>query len=103
MEYLHNVNALENTQFETQLVELTKKFHNKGFVHGDLRNVNILCTNKQFWLIDFDWGGMDGEAAYPTPNLNLELLNGRRITYDLKIRQEDDIRILHNTLKRFRS
>ncbi|TFK18037.1 hypothetical protein FA15DRAFT_731608 [Coprinopsis marcescibilis] len=102
MEYLQDVVALENAQFERQLMELIEEFHGEGFVHGDLRNVNILCADEQFWLIDFDWGGKDGEVVYPTSNLNPELMAGR-IIGDLKIRREDDIRILRNTLDRFKS
>ena len=43
-------------------------------VHGDIRRPNILYgttfyndndRSKQFWLIDFDWAGKDGEVRYP--------------------------------------
>ncbi|TFK17366.1 hypothetical protein FA15DRAFT_550666, partial [Coprinopsis marcescibilis] len=77
MEYLQDAVALENAQFETQLVELTEEFHGKGLVHGDLRNTNILCAGQRFWLIKFDWGGKDGEVEYPAYNLNPELRDGR--------------------------
>ena len=48
-------------------------------------------------LIDFDWGGKDGEVFYPTANLNDELWEGR-VFYDLRVGQEDDRRVLRNTL-----
>jgi len=34
-------------------------FHDAGFVHGDLRDANIICDGDSVMLIDFDWGGKD--------------------------------------------
>jgi len=82
-----------------KLQELMDSFHRKGFVHGDLRDVNIICKNDSVMLIDFDWGGKEGEASYPTSNLNDELLRGR-VSGDLGITKEDDRRVLKNTLAR---
>ncbi|KAI0757844.1 hypothetical protein C8Q80DRAFT_1265683 [Daedaleopsis nitida] len=54
----------------TQIREL----HAKGFVHGDVRNVNVLVRNKDanpgpeygdVLLVDFDWAGPVGKAVYP--------------------------------------
>ncbi|KAJ2935505.1 hypothetical protein H1R20_g1589, partial [Candolleomyces eurysporus] len=103
MEYLSEASPIQSAQLEPQLTELVNGFHDKGLVHGDLRDVNILSAgDHQFWLIDFDWGGKDGEVEYPTSNLNLELTIGRTCD-DWKIRREDDIRILRNTLDKLKS
>jgi hypothetical protein len=48
-------------------------------------------------VVDFDWGGKDGEVSYPMPNLNPELTQGRS-SGDLRITKADDSRILSNTL-----
>lgn len=32
------------------LRKLVAEFHAEGFVHGDLRGVNILANQKNFWL-----------------------------------------------------
>ena len=48
-------------------------------------------------LIDFDWGGKEGEVSYPMLNLNAELLEDR-VSDDLRITKEDDRRVLKNTL-----
>jgi hypothetical protein len=48
-------------------------------------------------LIDFDWGGTDGEVLYPTAILNDKLLEGR-VSNDLRITKEDDRRVLRKTL-----
>ncbi|KAG9318999.1 hypothetical protein JVU11DRAFT_1119 [Chiua virens] len=41
--------------------------HKKGYVHGDIRDTNIMISNDGDYikLIDFDWAGKDGEARYP--------------------------------------
>jgi hypothetical protein len=80
-----------------ELTRLVKTFHAKDFVHGDLRDANVLCKDDTVMLIDFDWGGKVGEATYPTLDLIPELLEGR--TSDgLKITVDDDLRVLRKTL-----
>ncbi|KAL5492142.1 hypothetical protein ACEPAI_3589 [Sanghuangporus weigelae] len=75
---------------------LVDSFHAEGLVHGDLRSPNILYTGETAILVDFDWGGKDGEVSYPTVQLCEELMTGRNIS-DLKIRKQDDLRILRRT------
>lgn len=49
------------------LEKLMQSFHEYGFVHGDLREPNILCDGETAMLIDFDWGGKVGDSeAYNT-------------------------------------
>jgi hypothetical protein len=84
-----------------ELHGLMDAFHKQDFVHGDLQDANIICSGDSMMLIDFDWGGKDGEAVYPTLNLNDELLLGR-VSKDLKITKEDDRRVLGNTLARIK-
>jgi len=79
------------------LQRLTEKFHQKNLVHGDLREPNILCNEAKVMLIDFDWGGKVGEAHYPDLLLCSELTDGRT-RIDLMIGQDDDIRVLQNTI-----
>lgn len=74
-------------QLDTCLASL----HEAGYVHGDVRDVNILV--KKFgkpgvMLVDFDWSGKIGEAVYP-PNVNTIDVwrpdgaeDGREITVD---------------------
>ena len=72
------------------LVEARHRFHSQGFVHGDLRDANILIENDGIMkLVDFDWGGEVDQVSYPTPTLNRELLDGR-VSEDLKITKADD-------------
>ena len=66
--------------------------HEEGFVHGDVRDVNILVRRpdvdqslRSVLLVDWDWAGKEGEAKYPH-SMNPEVLRpsdavvGGRIT-----------------------
>jgi hypothetical protein len=80
-----------------ELTRLVRTFHAEDFIHGDLRDANILCKGDTVMLIDFDWGGKVGEATYPTLDLIPELLEGRT-SNRLTITKDDDLRVLRKTL-----
>lgn len=80
-----------------ELTRLVDGFHAKNLVHGDLRDENIVCKGDTVMLIDFDWGGEVGQAAYPGANLNPELLEGR-MSVDRRISKDDDVRLLSKSL-----
>ncbi|KAG6881572.1 hypothetical protein C0992_000768 [Termitomyces sp. T32_za158] len=51
---------------------IVRKLHEGGFVHGDVRDINVLvdpaslkCEDVVVLLIDFDWAGEIGKAKYP--------------------------------------
>ena len=80
-----------------QIVAVVKHlqyFHSKGFVHGDIRLLNMVFSEEKSQLIDFDFGGKVGEAKYP-PGYRTSMLDGRRLvepgTY---ISRSDDVRAL---------
>ncbi|KAI0029557.1 hypothetical protein K488DRAFT_56095, partial [Vararia minispora EC-137] len=84
--------------WRVDLRALIQELHEEDLVHGDLRAANIVVDNEgKIMLVDFDWGGHDGQVTYPTWCLNPELMNGR-LAEDLIIRKCDDIRILEATL-----
>jgi len=58
---------LEN--WEGQLMQLVKSFHAAGYVHGDLQSSNIIEVKNNVMLLDYDWGGKQGEAFYPYDSL----------------------------------
>ncbi|KII90869.1 hypothetical protein PLICRDRAFT_39469 [Plicaturopsis crispa FD-325 SS-3] len=81
--------------------DVVRAFHAEGWVHGDLRFTNILVARaapERALLIDFDWGGRDGEARFPTTELNPFLKEGRDED-DLVIRKADDERVLAGTFE----
>ncbi|KAJ7102529.1 hypothetical protein B0H15DRAFT_815035 [Mycena belliarum] len=58
-----------------------QRLHQARYVHGDVRDINVLVRKSdrpsvdrpQFFLIDWDWAGLVGEAVYPIA-LNPEVL-----------------------------
>jgi len=89
-------------RWASELKQLVNEFHEEGLVHGDLRDANMISDEEYtLMLVDFDWGGKDGQVFYPTSNLNDELLVGRA-SDNLKFTKDDDIRILNLTLKKLR-
>lgn len=54
------------------------RFHELGFVHGDLHDTNVFvhsCNGKwECQLIDYDWAGREGEVIYPIGVYNSTLV-----------------------------
>ena len=82
MEYLSDYVDLFGSSLAPDRVEAVKKhlegilvqMHQHGYVHGDVRNVNVMIKNDPdlpVMLVDFDWAGKIGEARYPM-NVNRE-------------------------------
>ena len=91
---------VKRPRWQQELQEVVTQFHGENLVHGDLRDTNIIVENdERVLLVDFDWGGKDGETAYPRWDLNSELQDGRTHN-DLRIRKEDDERILAYTFSK---
>jgi hypothetical protein len=54
-----------------ELHDALSQLHKAGFVHGDIRDTNIMVHGsgeQRFLLVDFDWAGKIGEVEYP-PNV----------------------------------
>jgi hypothetical protein len=81
------------------LKSLVSGFHNEGWVHGDLRDANLIVGNEnpgQVMLVDFDWGGRNGQVSYPTALVHEELVKPGG--GDLCITKEHDDYVLAHTL-----
>lgn len=80
--------------------ELVQKLHAKGFVHGDIRDTNLLVTKEEvqevdFKLVDFDWAGVAGEVRYPM-NVNHVRISRPETAQDGElVTKEHDIEMLH--------
>ncbi|KAG6371491.1 hypothetical protein JVT61DRAFT_9528 [Boletus reticuloceps] len=96
---IENATGPEATQLAEQLQELVKSFHAENFVHGDSRGPNILCDGNRVKVIDFDWGGKEGEVSYPNGLLNYDLMDERNST-NMKITKADDLRVMCKTMKK---
>ncbi|KAF8346740.1 hypothetical protein F5887DRAFT_1158236 [Amanita rubescens] len=62
----------DNEKVRHKVTSVVRMLHQKGFVHGDIRQANILIEKEslrsddvKIHLIDFDWAGSIGEAKYP--------------------------------------
>ena len=89
-------------RWKEDLEDVVAKFHAAGFVHGDLRDANIIVgEDGRVRLIDFDWGGKDEQVKYPAhiSQLNQELVR-ERYSQDERITKEDDLRVLNKTLEK---
>ena len=62
---------------KTDIKTLVNEFHQEDLVHGNLRLVNFVFTKsknpRRMLLVDFDWGGKEGEVVFPHELLNEEL------------------------------
>ncbi|KAG2358124.1 hypothetical protein BDR07DRAFT_1295881 [Suillus spraguei] len=64
---LPNTEHLPRSAFEP-IREQLKKLHAENFVHGDIRDTNILVKKDdrtKFMIIDFDWAGAANVVLYP--------------------------------------
>jgi hypothetical protein len=87
--------------WSNDLLSLVSEFHNKGWVHGDLRDANLIVGSenpRQVMLVDFDWGGRDGQVYYPTALVHEEL--EKPGGGDLCITKEHDDYVLGHTLNK---
>ena len=67
--------------------EMTEKivmFHQNHYVHGDIRNTNVMVRKDGeagFMLVDFDWAGINGRVRYPS-NINITGVTRPKDVYD---------------------
>ena len=76
-----------------RLVEL----HQANFVHGDVRDVNIMVRKDGkpgFMLVDFDWSGIIGEACYPINVNKVDLWRPDDVSDGLLIKSDHDMAML---------
>jgi len=58
---------LRNDGLKRAFTNRLAEFHNKGYVHGDIRIANVMVSKdgKGCMLLDFDWSGKAGHVCYP--------------------------------------
>ena len=56
-----------NPKILDDLQDILSRLHGEGFVHGDIRDTNIMVLEggERLMLVDFDWAGKVGEVRYP--------------------------------------
>jgi len=68
--------------------------HQHGYVHGDLRPPSFIVDGERLLLIDFDWGGKEGQATFPDIRLLPILPKDRG---DMLIHKHYDENVLEDT------
>ena len=93
----------EAGEWERCFKELVNDFHREDFVHGDLRLANFVFTEsnnpRKMVLVDFDWGGKEGEVVFPHERLNEELGVPNDRLCDRQITKVHDQRCLSRVLE----
>jgi len=88
-----------NPGLKAEISRVVKVLHDGGFVHGDIRDVNMMTRHQwrteeeaqNVFLLDFDWAGPEGVTKYP-PNLNLQTVKRHEGAKDgALITQEHDL------------
>jgi RIO-like serine/threonine protein kinase len=74
----------------TKVEEGAKRMHKAGYVHGDLREANILVALDTVLFIDFDFAGLTKSAKYP-PFLNPDIAWPDGACYNKPILPEHDL------------
>ena len=81
--------ARENAK--TKLTKILEEMHAMNYVHGDIREPNILVDEDgKFQIVDFDWAGEFGEVTYPT-NIRIEAFLGTDINPGMHIAKFHDM------------
>lgn len=87
------------------ITETLRRFHDLGFVHGDLRDTNVFVRLYQDqWesqIIDYDWAGKEGDVVYPIGvYINDFVWRPKRYMDGDKITSEHDDKTLEEFLSR---
>lgn len=95
--------ASQEAQVESKTGHITELLHQNGFVHGDIRDSNILVDsgslasdNVKLHLIDFDWAGRAEQVKYPMGVNTVSVQRPAEVKYNALITKEHDIQMVKN-------
>ena len=69
--------------------------HRQGYVHGDLREPNILVSGKseiKLKIVDFNWAGKAGEVKYPS-DLNIDAFKSSARPWEKILMEHDSAQV----------
>ena len=100
---VHGINITGEVDVQRSIKEVVIKFHDLGFMHGDLRGPNILirknfaAETSAVLLLDFDWPGKEGEAFYLRKmNKSLVWAEGVKVTGPITNSKAHDLYMLRH-------
>ncbi|KAF9063779.1 hypothetical protein BDP27DRAFT_1426517 [Rhodocollybia butyracea] len=83
------------------ITDAVKRLHERGFVHGDVRDVNVLIRRASadshlpsVKLVDFDWGGAIGKMAYPSGINSREIRWPEGVVAGAEIKTKHDLEMV---------
>lgn len=76
------------------------RMHEAGFVHGDLRGLNLVFNESSSEAIDFDFGGADGKTVFPMGYVDVLPDGYREISQSRLITQASDVSAFLHILNR---
>ncbi|KAJ6513424.1 hypothetical protein C8R45DRAFT_1154720 [Mycena sanguinolenta] len=89
---LKSARAPNVAKIKQDVRQALSRLHDSGYVHGDVRDVNLLVhkTTSQIKFVDWDWAGKAGSVRYPH-TINPEVLRPSRAVGGAEILKEDDV------------
>jgi hypothetical protein len=90
-------NSFVKASFQPEVEEKVIGLHQEGFVHGDLRDTNIMVKRNGtpgIMLVDFDWAGVIGEVRYPMNVNNVDIKRPDGAHDNELIMTQHDIRMI---------
>ena len=66
-DYCHLMDFVPPYSYYDDIIGKLASLHQENYVHGDVRNTNIMMTkdgSQGFKPVDFDWSGRIGEVRY---------------------------------------
>ena len=75
VDFIPGVHYFENIHQVSSIVKKLSQLHYAGYVHGDIRALNLAVQGNTAEFIDFDFCGLENEVKYP-PGYNRCLDDG---------------------------
>ena len=99
--YIEGVHEPRNIAHVIAVIKKLDKLHCKGFVHGDIRSLNLLfCTDNKAYIIDLDFAAKEGTRYKSSYNSRVE---GRHSSAgpDLPMKKAHDRYSLHYVITKY--
>jgi DNA-binding helix-hairpin-helix protein with protein kinase domain len=80
-------------ELKEKIPEALRGLHSKGYVHGDVRDINVMFSpaSSQVMLVDFDWSSVAGKVQYPSGINRSTVFRPQSVQPDGPIIQQHDI------------